>query len=98
MSADVAAFKAALEERLDIALAIVDEALSSSSAKRRDAMAIEVMDRTLGKPKAIDVDSEGIVRAQLADIFGRVREKLDPHAYRALVTAMAEAESKRNGD
>jgi hypothetical protein len=57
-------------------------------------MAVEVMDRVIGKPKSVEIDSRegGIVRAELQEIFGRLRAALAPEAYKALVTALADAE------
>lgn len=90
LSQAMVAYKEALALRLDRALEIVDEALASNSAARRDAMAIEVMDRTIGKPKTIEVDNEAVVRAELAVIFARLRSKLSEDDYRHLVHAVAE--------
>jgi hypothetical protein len=94
VSRAVVEFREALSSRLPRAMEIVDEALSCDDPRRRDAMAVEVMDRVIGKPKSVEIDSRegGIVRAELQEIFGRLRAALAPEAYKALVTALADAE------
>jgi hypothetical protein len=54
------------------------------------AATIEWLDRTLGKPKPVDADTEANVRAELKSVFTKLRERLSPAVYDQIIEVVTE--------
>jgi hypothetical protein len=91
MPKEVAEARRALMVHLPTAVKVFGELLQSTDQKTRLAAAAEVADRTMGKPKPMDIDTDAAVRATLSEVFAQLRAKLDPETYRMLVAQVAEA-------
>ena len=91
ISKDQAEIKHALTLRLPKALEVLDGLLEAESPKIRWLAAVEILDRTIGKPKAMDIDGEEIVRNEMATIFQRLRARMKPEEYASLIQAVADA-------
>ena len=90
MAKEIAAAREALAVHLPEAVRVFGELLQHPEADIRLRAAAEIADRTIGKPKPMDVDTETAVRAELAAVFARLREKLEPNVYRSLIVEIAQ--------
>ena len=87
---EVVDFREAMAVHLPTAIKVMGELLQDPEPSVRLAAAIETMNRTIGKPKPVDNDTEENVHAELSRIFAKLRERFTPEVYAELLKALSE--------
>jgi hypothetical protein len=82
--------KAGMYEYVPDAIAKLWKLTSHDDPKIQLAAVVEWLDRTLGKPKPMDADTEANVRAELKSVFTKLRERLSPAVYDQIIEVVTE--------